>query len=214
MRVLAGLVVRRHHERGLEAGVLRVFAQHLVDLVVLVGGDKQVGVALLAGEVRGAGIGADQERARVGYRLHDRDQDVGEDRADHEVDLVALDIGLGLRHRDVGLELVVLHQHVGVASAELAAEFFHRELEAVALLLAEHGRRARQRRQDADLHFVLCAGGGGRERGCRGSGQRDEYSQHRCGPLLKACCARNLSGSPDAPADPRAGGILGLISTL
>ena len=55
-------------------------------------------------------------------RLQDRLQDVGEDRADHEVDLVALDEGLDLAHRDVGLELVVLHDDLDLAPAELAAE--------------------------------------------------------------------------------------------
>ena len=74
-------------------------------------------------------------------------QDVGEDRADHEVDLVALDEGLGLVDRDVGLELVVLHEQLDLAPAELAAERLDRELEAVALLLAEHRGRARQRRR-------------------------------------------------------------------
>ena len=114
--------------------VLRVLAEHLVHLVVLIGGDEEVRVAVLAGEGRGAGIRADQEGAAVGDRLDDRDQDVGEDRADDEVDLVALDQRLDLAHRDVGLELVVLHDDLDVAAAELAAEVLDAELEAVAQL--------------------------------------------------------------------------------
>ena len=132
--------------------------EHLVVLVVLVRGDEEVRVALLAGEVRGAGIRRDQDRAAVGHRLHHRDQDVGEHRADHEIDLVALDERLGLADRDVGLELVVLHDQLDLAPAELAAERLQRELEAVALLHAERRGRARQRGQDADLELVLRGG--------------------------------------------------------
>ena len=49
-RVLAGLIVRRQQEQRLVALVLRVFAEHLVHLVVLIGGDEDVRVAALAGE--------------------------------------------------------------------------------------------------------------------------------------------------------------------
>ena len=48
--VLAGLIVRHDDNHLLHAGVLRVLAEHLVDLIVLVGGDEEVRVAVLAGE--------------------------------------------------------------------------------------------------------------------------------------------------------------------
>ena len=172
MRILAGRIVRRHQEHLLHAGVLRVFAHHLVVLVVLIGGDEEVRVAILAGEVRGAGVRADQEGAALGHRLHDGDQDVGEDRADDEVDLVAVDQRLGLADGDVGLEFVVLDEQLDLAAAELAAHVLDRELEAVAELLAEHGRRARQRGDDADFQLVLRAGCGRRKGTDRGG--RDE----------------------------------------
>ena len=80
---------------------------HREDLIVLVGGDEEVRIALLAGEVRGAGIGADQDGAAFGHGFHDRGENVGKDRADHEIDLVAIDQRLDLIHGEVGLELVV-----------------------------------------------------------------------------------------------------------
>ena len=82
-------------------------------------------------------------------------EDVGEDRADHEIDLVALDQRLDLGHRDVGLELVVDDDHLDVAPAELAAERLDRKLEAVAQLLAEDRRRPGQGDDDADLELLL-----------------------------------------------------------
>ena len=152
--ILAGLIVRRHQEHLLEAGILRVLAHRLGVLVVLIGDDEQVRVAVLAGEARGAGIWADHEGAALGHRLEDRGQDVGEHRTDDEIDLVALDEGLDLGDGDVGLELVVLDQELDVAPAELAAEFLERKLKPVALLLADDGRRPRQGRDQADLHLV------------------------------------------------------------
>jgi len=90
-RVLARLIVRGQQEQALVAGILGVFAENLVNLIVLVGGDEEVLVALGPGEIRGAGIRADQKGATVCHRLVNRHQDVGKDWADDEVDIVALD---------------------------------------------------------------------------------------------------------------------------
>ena len=154
-------------------------------LVVLVGGDEEIRVAFLAGEIGGAGIRADQDDIGVGHRLEDRLQNIGEDRADHEVDLVALEQRLDLGDGDVGLEFVVLHDDLDLAAAELAAEVFHRELEAVAQLLAEHRRRAGQRGDDADLELVLSAGAGRDQR--QGGNRREwrKYSIHFPPPIAK-----------------------------
>ncbi len=62
---------------------------------------------------------------------------------------------LDLGDRDVGLQLVVLDDHLDLAAAELAAELLDGELEAVAELLAEHRGRARQRGDHADLELLL-----------------------------------------------------------
>ena len=100
-------------------------------------------------------------------RLHDRLQDVGEDRPDHEVDLVALDQRLDLADRDVRLQFVVLHDDLDLAPAELAAQRLDAELEAVAQLPAEHGGRTRERRDDADLELLLRLRGASQQRGER-----------------------------------------------
>jgi len=80
-------------------------------------------------------------------RLVDRHQHVRKDRADDEIDLVALEEPLDLGHRDVGLEFVVDHDHIRVEAAELAAESLDRKVEAVAHLTAEHRGSAEPRRQ-------------------------------------------------------------------
>jgi hypothetical protein len=64
-------------------------------------------------------------------------QDVGEDRTDDEVDLVALQQALDLGHCCVGLELVIDHGDLDILAAHLAAEVFHGERKTVARLLAE-----------------------------------------------------------------------------
>ena len=82
---------------------------------------------------------------------------VREDRADDEVHLVALE-ALDLRYGHVGLQLVVDDDHFDVASAELAAEVLHRELETVAGLLAEDGRRTGEGPEQSDLQLLLRQG--------------------------------------------------------
>jgi hypothetical protein len=113
-------------------------------LVVLVGGDEEVLVAAATGIARRAGIGADQEGAlRVDHRLVDRLQDVGEDRADDEIDLVAVDERLhALGHGDIGLQFVIDDDDLDLAAAHAATELADRELQAVARLLTEDGSRA------------------------------------------------------------------------
>ena len=110
-----------------------------MDLVVLVGGHVEERAALLAGIARRAGIRADQERLGVGDRLVDRLQDVGEDRPDHEIDLVAFEQALDLGHRGVRLQFVVDDDDFDIPAGHLAAEILDRERKAVADLL----RRAR-----------------------------------------------------------------------
>ena len=78
-----------------------------MDLVVLIGRDVEERIAILAGESRWTGIGADKERFRLRDGPVDRLQDVGEDRADHEIDLVALEQPLDLGHGCVGLQFVI-----------------------------------------------------------------------------------------------------------
>ena len=177
-RVLAGLVVGRHQKQALVALVLGVLAEHPEHLVVLVGGDEEARMALLAGEVRGAGVGADQEGVRVGHRLMNRLQDVGEDRPHHEIDLVAVEKALDLGHRHVGLELVVDGDDLHVATAQLAAERLHREVEAVPHLSAQHRRRARQRHDDPDAKLVLRQRRGRRPGQHRHRRQRANRGQH------------------------------------
>ena len=154
-RVPARLIVWRDQINLLDAAFLGVLTRHGKHLVILVGGHEEIWIALLAREIRGAGIGADQDGAAFGRRLHDGLQDVGENRADDEFGLVPLHQRLDLGDGDIRLELVVRYDHVGFASAELAAEILHRQSEAIAQLLPENRRRSRQRRDQANFQLVL-----------------------------------------------------------
>ena len=95
---------------------------------------------------------------RVGHRLHYRDQHVGEDRADDEIHLRAIDQCLRLVDRDIGLKLVVFDDNLHFATTELTAKILDGELESVAQLLSEHRRWAGKRRNDAYFDLVLRAG--------------------------------------------------------
>ena len=67
----------------------------------------------------------------------DRLQDVGEDRPDHEVDLVAFEQALYFCYGAVRLQLVVDDNDFDILAGHLAAEILDRELKTVARLLAE-----------------------------------------------------------------------------
>ena len=117
---------------------------------------KKFWLHCLPAKVDGPALGLIRKALLSVTGLADRLQDVGEDRTDDEIDLVALDEALDLGDGDIGLQFVVDDDHFGIGAAELAAERLDREVEAVADLAAEHRRRARQRDDDADLDLALC----------------------------------------------------------
>ena len=109
-------------------------------------------------------MGLIRNAPELGDRLVDRLQDIGEHRADNEIDMIALEQALHFGHRDVRLQLVVDDDHLRVGAAELAPERLHREVEAVADLAAEHRRGSRQGHEKSDLHLFLRLGARGGER--------------------------------------------------
>ena len=168
--ILAGLIVRHQHIDPLVAAVLRDLAEHLVHLVVLVGGHIEKRTAVLAGIARRPGIRADQEGFGVRHRLVDRLQDVGEDRPHHEIDLVALEQAFDLCHRGIRLQLVVDVDNFDFPAAHFAAEILDRERKTVANLLAKCGRRTGEGHDHADLELFL------RHRRASGEAEQDRQS--------------------------------------
>ena len=161
--ILAGLIVRNDHIDALVAAFLGDLAENLVHLIVLVGGHIEKRAAVLAGIARRAGIRTDQEGPGIRHRLVDRQQDVGEDRPHHEIDLVALKQALDLADGDVRLEFVIGPHHLDIAARHLAAEILDGERKAVADLLAERRRRTRRGHDHADLELLLRCGLIGRD---------------------------------------------------
>ena len=164
--VLAGGVVRRHQVDVLDALVLHVLAHRFRRLVVLPGGGEEHLVAIRAGKLVRAGVGADHEGARAGHCGRDCEHDVGPDHAGDEVDLVLLQHLLGDLLADIGLDLVVAVDHLGVEAADFALEMVERELDRVLHVLADHALRAGEGRNEADLEFLLREG-----RRCRANGK-------------------------------------------
>ena len=91
----------------------------------------------------------------LGDRLFDCAENVGEHRTDDKIDLVAVEQGFDLSHGEVGLELVVGDNKVGLAAAQLAAELLERQRKPIAQLLAQHGGGPRQGGDQADFQVVL-----------------------------------------------------------
>ena len=113
---------------------------------------------------------------------------VGEDRTDHKVDLITLDHAAHLGHGHIGLEFVIHHDDFGVDATEFAAELADRELEAIARLLSENGRRPRQGDHDADLEFFLRLRCTDRGRQNAGRGQPFPLQNHRPTPCETVVC--------------------------
>ena len=161
--ILAGLIVRNDHIDALVAAFLGDLAENLMHLIVLVGGHVEKRAAVLAGIARRAGIRTDQEGPGIRHRLVDRQQDVGEDRPHHEIDLVAFQQALDLGDGGVRLEFVIGHHDLDIAARHLAAEILDGERKAVADLLAERCRRTGQGHDHADLELLLRDGLIGRD---------------------------------------------------
>jgi hypothetical protein len=180
----AARVVGRQQRDLLEAALGDVLADGLVQVVVLPGDVEEIGIALLAGELRGAGVGRDEEGLALEHAGADGQHDVGEDDAGHEVDLVLLDHFLRRLLRDVGLLLVVGDDHLGRQAAELSVQVFEAEIEAVADVDAEAGAGAGQRGQHADLHLVRSLRGrGDSQHSHRGDQGRQFQLVHGASPL-------------------------------
>ena len=82
-----------------------------------------------------------------------------------EVHLVLLQHLVGHLLADVGLDLVVAVDDLGLEPADLAAEVVERELDRVLHVLADDALRAGQRGDEADLQRVGRAGGARQQAG-------------------------------------------------
>ena len=105
-------------------------------------------------------------------------QHVRKDWSDDEVNSIPVDQSSNFLDSDVGLELVVGNKKLHFPAAHFPAEILERELKAIFRLLAEHGRRAGERIDKADLELFLCANGVGYKKKCCSSHERREYSVH------------------------------------
>ena len=148
--VAPGLVVGRQQRHALVAQLVGGHATGRVEGIVLVRGDEIVLVALLAGEAGRTGVQADVERARLDHARRHRRQHVGEVHAGEQLD-ARLQHAVG-RLLGVGrLEAVILDHQLHRHPAQLAAALLDRQVEGVALVLADVAGRRRQRGDEADL---------------------------------------------------------------
>ena len=187
-RVLARGVVGRHDHDLVVALVRGVLARGLVHGVVLVAGAEEIGIALGARELAGAGVGRQVGHLGGKQRRAHGQRHVGGHRAGEQIDLLALDEAvyelaclLGVA-RHVGLD------ELGRHAAELAAQQLDGQVQAVADL----GAGCRERAGDIQGHAHLDGRGrlrlgqhGRRTHGQRGNTlekPRSRYSSH-CDPL-------------------------------
>ena len=147
-----------------------------MQVVVLPGDVEEEGIALLAGVLRGAGVGRDVEGLVLEDGRADGEHDVGEDDAGHEIDLVLLQELVGCLLGDVRILLVVGNQYLSRQIAQLAAEMLDAQLETVADIDAEAGPRAGQGGDEANLDLVGSVDGTGQQ---QGSGKGSQARHHR-----------------------------------
>ena len=168
--VLAARVVRGQQHDVLEALLGHHLADRLVEVVVLPGDVEEEGIALRAGVLRGAGVGADVVGLRGEHARADRQHHVREHDPGHEVDLFLFDQAVGHLLGHVRVLLVVAGEHLDRQVAHLVAEVFERELEAVADVDAQTGAGAGQGRQHPDFDLVGSLGieGGAQGEQCGG----------------------------------------------
>ena len=112
-------------------------------------------MALLAGQLRGAGVGGNQHQAVVEHGLGDAEQHVGKDRPGDDLDPVAVHHLVGELTGDIGLGLVIAEDHFDLDAAQHAAALLEAEIEGVANLRAKHPFRPRKTGDQADLEWLL-----------------------------------------------------------
>jgi hypothetical protein len=83
-----------------------------------------------------------------------------------------------LRHRDVGLELVVALDELDLAAAELAAALLQRQREAVVDVGTDRRGRRREAGDEADLELVGGPSGRRPEQQSKHQGDRRENPDH------------------------------------
>ena len=125
-----------------------------MEVVVLPGHVEEIGVALRARILAGAGIGADVKGFGLEDGLAHGQHDVGKHDAGHEVHLVALDQAVCGLFGGVGAGLVVGHDHFCGQAAELATAVLDGQLKAVTDVHAQASAGSRQRAEQAHLHLV------------------------------------------------------------
>jgi hypothetical protein len=152
--VLAGGVVRINQEQRLDALLIEIFAGRLRGLVALPGDGEEVRRALFAGDLRGAGVGADNKGLRVHRRQQRRQQNVREAVAGEKIDAIRFDQLVGLLLADLRLLRVVLVEDLDRLSRHLVPEMLEREVEAIAHIVADRGGGAAECADKANFHAV------------------------------------------------------------
>jgi len=122
--------------------------------VVLERSGEEIRRALFSGDQRRPGYGADIKDLCVRDRALRREHRIRILRPHNHIDLVALDQLVDRLERNVGLKLVVFPKHRSVQAAQLAAEGFDAEHEAVEDLLSRCRARPRERTDQADLEIA------------------------------------------------------------
>lgn len=122
-----------------------------MQVVVLPGHVHKVGVALLPGVLRGAGVGAYVEDLFLENGVTYCQEDVGKDDAGEEVDPVALEHTIHGLAGYVGVLLVVGHDNLDRQAPELVVEVAQGQVEAVANVNPQGRPTAREGAHEADL---------------------------------------------------------------
>ena len=100
-----------------------------------------IGVAILAREVRGAGIRADVDATIFQHVGHHGQSDIREDDAGEQFDFVGLHEFVGDLLALTGLQRIVLDDHLDRRAAELATLHLDGEIESIADVLTEIAAR-------------------------------------------------------------------------
>ena len=160
--VLACRIVGGQEVDILMARFGHILADHLVEIVVLVGDAEIVGMAAVAGKLGRSGIGAQIEHLIPHYLGDHGHGHVGKDDAGHDFDPVFFDESFGDLLAFFRLAAVVFDQQFHRYAAQFAAFLVHGQLKAIADFLAEIPRFGGKGGDHSDLYGIGSETGAGR----------------------------------------------------
>ncbi len=170
--VFPGRVIGSQQVDVFEAGIINILTDNLVKVVVLVRNIEVIFIAALTGKGRRPGVGTDVEDVIANDLRHDREGNIREDDAGHDLNVVPLDEAIGNLLGLARVATVIFDQQFHGNTTEFAVFLGNRQLEPITHLFTKITGLGRKRCNHTYLDRVC-------RPDCRGKQQHRQDQHHK-----------------------------------